>query len=98
MRSRIAMFTATVTAAALLAAPIPADAADPEVGTATLTPLQVTGPAAQRLNLVVLGDGYTASEQEKFHADVDRHMNVLWSIEPFRSYRSYFNVYRIGIV
>ncbi|GIJ45041.1 peptidase [Virgisporangium aliadipatigenens] len=85
-------------AGALLAAPIRAGAAEPDVGSATLTPLQVTGPAAQRLNLVVLGDGYTASEQEKFRADVDRHMNVLWSMEPFRSYRSYFNVYRIEIV
>jgi len=92
------VFTATVMAAALLVAPIRAGAAEPEVGSATMVPLQVTGPAAQRLNLVVLGDGYTASEQAKFHADVDRHMNVLWSIEPFRSYRAYFNVYRIEIV
>src|SRR5690349_20846103 len=98
MRSRIAVFTATVMAGALLAAPLRAGAAEPEVGSATLVPLQVTGPAAQRLNLVVLGDGYTAAEQGKFRADVDRHLNVLWSIEPFRSYRAYFNVYRIEIV
>jgi hypothetical protein len=98
MRSRIAVFTATVMAGALLAAPQRVGAAEPDVGRATLVPLQVTGPAAQRLNLVVLGDGYTAAEQEKFRGDVDRHLNVLWSMEPFRSYRAYFNVYRIEII
>ncbi|WP_328617480.1 M64 family metallopeptidase [Amycolatopsis sp. NBC_00355] len=63
----------------------------------TVTEVQVTGPVAQRFNLVVLGDGYTAAEQPKFHADVARHMNTLWSLEPFKSYRSYFNVYAVSI-
>ena len=31
-------------------------------GDATVVPLQITGPPAERLNLVVMGDGYTASE------------------------------------
>ncbi|GAA4673269.1 peptidase [Phytohabitans rumicis] len=85
--------------AVLLTAPQTAWAtAEPEVGSATLVPLQITGPASQRLNLVVLGDGYTAAEIPKFRADVDRHLNVQWSIEPFRSYRNYFNVYAIEMV
>ncbi|UOZ05947.1 M64 family metallopeptidase [Amycolatopsis sp. WQ 127309] len=63
----------------------------------TVTDVQVTGPVAQRFNLVVLGDGYTAAEQPKFQADVARHMNTLWSLEPFKSYRSYFNVYAVSI-
>jgi hypothetical protein len=64
---------------------------------ATVVPLQVTGPAASRFNLVVMGDGYTAAELPKFRAQVDKHLNVLWSIEPFRSYRNYFNVYAVEI-
>ncbi|HLR84998.1 MAG TPA: M64 family metallopeptidase, partial [Nocardioidaceae bacterium] len=63
-----------------------------------VTPLQVTGPPEESLNLVVLGDGYTADEIDDFHADVDKHLNVLWSIEPFRSYRNYVNVYRVDVV
>jgi hypothetical protein len=64
---------------------------------ASVTDVQVTGPVAQRFNLVVLGDGYTAAEQPKFFADVQRHVSTLWSLEPFKSYRGYFNVYAVGI-
>ena len=73
----------------------PAHAAEPA---ATVTEVQVTGPVSQRFNLVVLGDGYTAAEQPKFFADVRRHVSTLWSLEPFKSYRSYFNVYAVSIV
>jgi hypothetical protein len=72
----------------------PARAGEPA---ATVTEVQVTGPAAQRFTLVVLGDGYTAAEQPEFFADVERHLGTLWSLEPFKSYRSYFNVYAVSI-
>jgi IgA Peptidase M64 len=98
MRLRVATLAALALVAALLVDPTRAGAAEPEVGSATLVPLQITGPASQRLNLVLLGDGYTAAEIPTFRADVDRHMNVQWSIEPFRSYRNYFNVYVIEII
>ena len=62
-----------------------------------VVPLQVTGPPTERLNLLVFGDGYTAAEMPKFRADVDRLLNIQWSIEPFKSYRSYFNVYMIEV-
>ncbi|HEX4816057.1 MAG TPA: M64 family metallopeptidase, partial [Nonomuraea sp.] len=68
------------------------------VGAATVVPLQVTGAPEDRLNLIILGDGYTAEEMQQFRDDVDRHLNVQWSIEPFRGYRDYFNVYMIEIV
>ena len=29
---------------------------------------------------------------------VDKHLNVLWSIEPYKSYRNYINVYAVEIV
>ncbi|GAB2577243.1 M64 family metallopeptidase [Kribbella endophytica] len=64
---------------------------------AKVVPLQVTGPAASRFNLVVMGDGYTAAELPKFREQVDKHLNILWSIEPFKSYRNYLNVYAIEI-
>jgi hypothetical protein len=73
---------------------VPAYAGEPA---ATVTEVQVSGPVAQRFNLVVLGDGYTAAEQPKFFADVQRHVSTLWSLEPFKSYRSYFNVYAVSI-
>lgn len=83
---------------ALLTGAVPSAAASDEVGSATVVPLQVTGDPEDRLNLIILGDGYTAEEMQQFRDDVDKHLNVQWSIEPFRSYRDYFNVYMIEIV
>jgi hypothetical protein len=80
-----------------LIAIVPSAARAQEVGSATVVPVEVTGPPDQRLNLVILGDGYTASEQQKFRDQVDKHLNILWSIEPFKSYRAYFNVYRVEV-
>ena len=83
---------------AVLTGAVPSAAAPEEVGSATVVPLQVTGDPEDRLNLIILGDGYTAEEMQQFRDDVDKHLNVQWSIEPFRSYRDYFNVYMIEIV
>jgi hypothetical protein len=68
------------------------------VGSATVVPIQVTGPPANRFDLVVLGDGYTAADMPKFRAQVDKHLNTLWSIEPYKTYRDYINVYAIEII
>ena len=87
-----------IAAAGVIAALAPGTAGAQEVGSATVVPIQITGPPSERLNLVILGDGYTASEQQAFRDDVERNLNVQWSIEPFRSYRHYFNVYRLEIV
>ncbi len=84
--------------ATVLFAPLPRAEAQPPVGSAEVIPLQVTGPATDRLNLIIMGDGYTASERDQFDSDVDRNLNVLWSVEPFRSYRNYINVYALFIV
>ncbi|MEV7277431.1 M64 family metallopeptidase [Streptomyces sp. NPDC093111] len=66
-------------------------------GGATVVPVQSTGPADRRFNLVVMGDGYTAAELPKFRADVERHLSTLWSFEPFASYRSYINVWAVEV-
>ena len=94
MRLGLAALTAVAVMAAL-GAPT-ANAQEP--GSATVVPVQITGPPSERLNLVIMGDGYQAAEMDEFRADVDRNLNVQWSIEPFRSYRHYFNVYRLEIV
>ncbi|MEV4945359.1 M64 family metallopeptidase [Streptomyces sp. NPDC053755] len=64
---------------------------------ATVVPVQTTGPADKRFNLVVMGDGYTADQMAEFRSDVDEHLGVLWSIEPFASYRSYVNVWAVEV-
>ncbi|WP_084285049.1 M64 family metallopeptidase [Solirubrobacter soli] len=97
MRSGRSALALAATALGLVAAAAPAAHAQ-AVGSATVVPVQVTGPPSERLNLVILGDGYTAGEMQKFRDQVDKHLNIQWSIEPYRSYRDYFNVYRIEVV
>ena len=64
---------------------------------ATVVPVSVNGDPAARFSLVVMSDGYTAAEMPKYRGHLDKHLNVLWSIEPFRSYRNYINVYSVEI-
>ncbi len=64
-------------------------------GSARVVPMQVTGDPASRFTLVVLADGYAAKDMPGFRQDLDKHLNIQWSIEPFTSYRNYFNVYAI---
>jgi hypothetical protein len=94
MRTRAALAALAIVAATVVAAP-PAASAAP--GDATVVPIQVTGDPAKRFNLVVMGDGYTAAEQSRFREHLDKHLNVLWTLEPFKSYRSYVNVYAVEI-
>jgi IgA Peptidase M64 len=93
-----ALMVCAIAAVAVAIATIAAASAAQDGRSAKVVPLQVTGDPAARFSLVVLGDGYTAAEIPKFRAQVDKHLNVLWSIEPFRSYRSYINVYAVEIV
>ena len=57
------------------------------------------GPDTDRLVLAVLGDGYTAGEQEKFAADVDRLLlRGVLAHDVFGEHREAFNVYRFDLV
>jgi hypothetical protein len=60
-------------------------------------PVFESGPAAVKADLLILGDGYTAQEMEKFHSDVRRLTDALFAIEPFKSHRSDFNVRAIDL-
>ncbi|MEU9996935.1 M64 family metallopeptidase [Streptomyces sp. NPDC050848] len=89
-----------LTAGLVYAGPAVAESAaptDPALAAARVVPVQLTGPADKRFNLVVMGDGYTTEETAAFRADVDKHLGVLWSIEPFASYRSYINVWAVEV-
>jgi hypothetical protein len=77
---------------------LPFRAVAQEPAAATVVPVSVNGDAAARFSLVVMSDGYTADEMPKYRTQLDKHLNVLWSIEPFRSYRNYINVYSVEIV
>jgi hypothetical protein len=56
-----------------------------------------SGDPAQKVDLLILGDGYTASEMEKFHADAKRLVAKLFDTEPFKSRKNDFNVWAIDL-
>jgi hypothetical protein len=51
-----------------------------------------SGPPERKIDLLIMGDGYTAAEMGTFHADVKRLVEVLFSVSPFRERRGDFNV------
>jgi len=60
-------------------------------------PLVSNGDIEKYINIVVLGDGYTASEQEKFVADAQDFSDYLFTQEPYKNYKDFFNVFAIKV-
>ncbi len=59
--------------------------------------IKVSGDVDKRINLVVLSDGYQASEFSKFITDVTNFSNEMFTQSPFKEYANYFNVYVIKV-
>ncbi|WP_445519845.1 M64 family metallopeptidase [Streptomyces sp. NEAU-174] len=56
------------------------------------------GPTGNRLDIVFVGDGYTAGELTQFHADVRAHWEEIAAVEPYRTYARLFNVWAVDAV
>ena len=59
--------------------------------------VQETGADQGRIVLMVMGDGYTATEITKFRSDTETAINGLFSIAPWNKRRGAFNIYRIDV-
>jgi hypothetical protein len=55
------------------------------------------GPAATKVDFLILGDGYAEADLPKFHADVKRLVDQLFATEPFKSRKADFNVRAIDL-
>ncbi|MFD6422617.1 M64 family metallopeptidase [Streptomyces sp. NPDC060198] len=73
-----------------------ADAATATDGAVTV--LSQTGPSAARMDVAIIGDGYTASQQADFLADARARWAEVTAVEPYRSYTGLFNVWAVGAV
>lgn len=77
----------------------PVDPADPQIQRATppapapVQSLEQHGPPARKVDLLILGDGYTAAEAAKFEGDARRLAELLFAQSPFKERRSDFNVW-----
>ncbi|MFD7627006.1 M64 family metallopeptidase [Streptomyces sp. NPDC059851] len=56
------------------------------------------GPTADRLDIVVVGDGYTTAELDRFHADARAKWAEITAVEPYATYRNLFNVWTVDAV
>jgi len=56
------------------------------------------GSAENRVDIAILGDGYTSSQMAKYRNDVQNAMTQFFNNEPFHEYRNFFNVHRIDVV
>lgn len=78
----------------LAAKPAPRPTATP----APVTTVLDTGPSANRVDIAVLGDGYTSAELTKYRADADTIVAEFFADEPYSEYQPYFNVHLAGVV
>jgi IgA peptidase M64/peptidase M64-like protein len=57
-----------------------------------LTTIFENGPPSEKVDLLVIGEGYTDAESPKFQSDLKRLLGKLFDTEPFKSRKRDFNV------
>ena len=67
--------------------------AAPEPAPGPVIELMKNGDPATKVDLLILGDGYTAALRSKFEADAKRLVDVLFATSPFKERRTDFNVW-----
>ncbi len=60
-------------------------------------PIRVNGSSAEKVDLLILGDGYTQADMAKFEADARRLSDHLFKVSPFRERANDFNVWAIAV-
>lgn len=64
----------------------------------TAVQLREAGNPQGQVNMVVLGDGYTADQLDDFAAHAQTFIDAFFAYEPFATQGAHFNVWRIDIV
>ncbi len=57
-----------------------------------LLEIAIAGPAIDRIDILILADGYTVDEKPQFEADAHRLRDILFSVSPYRERIEDFNV------
>ena len=60
-------------------------------------PIRVSGPSPQKVDLLILGDGYTGAEMKKFEQTARRLADYLFTVSPFRERAADFNVWALAV-
>ncbi|MEO8678570.1 MAG: M64 family metallopeptidase [Vicinamibacterales bacterium] len=67
--------------------------AAPEPSPGAVIAFEKHGDPAAKVDILLLGDGYTAAERPKFEADSRKLLTVLFGTSPFKERRNDFNVW-----
>jgi hypothetical protein len=67
-------------------------------GTPRFTTVVDNGNPRNRLDIAIIGDGYTASEQELFQTHVEQVIEAFRGTEPIGTYFRHFNFHRINLI
>jgi hypothetical protein len=51
-----------------------------------------SGEPRRKVDVAIIAEGYTAAEEAKFEADLDRFVGVFFKLEPYTSHRDRFNI------
>ncbi len=57
-----------------------------------------SGPSANRVDLVIMGDGYRSGDQAKLTADAKTLMNTFFAQPMYAAYKNYYNVKLVHVV
>ena len=63
----------------------------------TVQTILTNGPSSNRLNIVVLSEGYTSAQLTQFLVDATNAVNTLLSHAPCQEYRNYCNAFAIKV-
>ncbi|MFJ8476824.1 M64 family metallopeptidase [Kitasatospora sp. NPDC094011] len=67
-------------------------------GDGEVTALVRNGDPATKLDVVVIGDGYSAQEQGRFRTDATEKWREITAVEPYATYQRLFNVWAVNAV
>jgi hypothetical protein len=56
------------------------------------------GNNVNRINIVILGDGYTSGEQTKFLTDANTFKTQLFATSPYKEYKNYINLFAVEVI
>ena len=62
------------------------------------SPFGDRGASNNRVNIVIVGDGYLASQQSTYQTHAANTLNSFFSYEPFTTYKNYFQPFRVEVI
>ena len=55
----------------------------------------ISGNPHNKIDMAILGEGYTEKEENKFKIDLKKYSAIFFNYEPYKSFRSSFNLYGV---